>query len=274
MKFTHEVVAALNVLRHAAENDFERHRINILERDLTTPPQVEVIDDNHQRLNGIVFHKDTNGHFTNSFSIHRAVWIYHNGEIPSGYHIHHVDNNKANNAIDNLQCLTKEEHRAIHNNQLPLNNLVCEVCGKEFVSYSVNARFCSKKCMRKSNYKKNFKEHICAYCGKTFRSEKTSRKFCSKSCSAKSQSEGYRIKKICPVCGKEFETYKNYETKTCSYSCAHKLRSLSAELIEKICPVCGKKFTTRNSRREYCSPTCVVKNHRQKEKSQKLLDDK
>ena len=37
MKFTPEVIAALQVLKDNAENDFERHRIDILERDLTAP---------------------------------------------------------------------------------------------------------------------------------------------------------------------------------------------------------------------------------------------
>lgn len=51
MKFTPEVQAALAVLRANAENDFEHHRLDVLERDLTAPPVVEVIDDKHQSLN-------------------------------------------------------------------------------------------------------------------------------------------------------------------------------------------------------------------------------
>lgn len=50
MEMTPEVITALTVLRNAAENDFERHRINVLERDLTSPPRVEVIDSAHQKL--------------------------------------------------------------------------------------------------------------------------------------------------------------------------------------------------------------------------------
>jgi len=55
MKFTPEVVAALKVLRDNAETDFERHRIDVLERDLTAPPAPEVIDDKHQRFNGVTY---------------------------------------------------------------------------------------------------------------------------------------------------------------------------------------------------------------------------
>ena len=41
MQMTDKVRVALAVLRDAAENDFERHRLDVLERDLTTPPVVE-----------------------------------------------------------------------------------------------------------------------------------------------------------------------------------------------------------------------------------------
>jgi hypothetical protein len=52
--------------------------------------------------------------------MHRYVWENHNGKIPMGYDIHHIDNNKANNDINNLMCLPKSEHTRLfspHNNQ-------------------------------------------------------------------------------------------------------------------------------------------------------------
>ena len=36
------------------------------------------------------------------------------GEIPKGYEIHHIDGNRKNNSIDNLQLVTIEEHLEIH----------------------------------------------------------------------------------------------------------------------------------------------------------------
>jgi hypothetical protein len=30
------------------------------------------------------------------------------------YHVHHKDEDKANNAVDNLQCVTPSEHSALH----------------------------------------------------------------------------------------------------------------------------------------------------------------
>ena len=46
--------------------------------------------------------------------LHRDVWIYHNGPIPEGMHIHHIDGNTANNDISNLACVTRREHWAEH----------------------------------------------------------------------------------------------------------------------------------------------------------------
>lgn len=62
-----------------------------------------------------IFIKNT-GHLKlrNGKTIHRMVWEYYNGKIPEGYVIHHKDENKLNNSIDNLQLLTRKEHKILH----------------------------------------------------------------------------------------------------------------------------------------------------------------
>jgi len=52
--------------------------------------------------------------------MHRYVWEKERGPIPNGWDIHHKDEKKFNNAIDNLECLPKAEHTRLyspHNNQ-------------------------------------------------------------------------------------------------------------------------------------------------------------
>lgn len=44
------------------------------------------------------------------FQVHRVVWESFNGEIPKGYEIHHKDHNPANNALDNLEMLSRIDH--------------------------------------------------------------------------------------------------------------------------------------------------------------------
>ncbi len=217
MKFTPEVIAALQTLRDNADNDFERHRLDVLERDLTAPPQVEVIDDTHQKFNGVIYTSKNNGHYEKYISIHRVVWFYYHGEIPEGnYHIHHIDHNKSNNDIFNLQLLTRKEHRRTHYYDGFPETYTCKNCGKKFVSTIRlgTIAFCSDDC---KCFWRNNKQY----------------------------------RRICPVCGKEFRTGHSKQ-KCCSYICAVKARPPK----EKICPTCGKKFSTQNRRQLYCSASC------------------
>lgn len=49
---------------------------------------------------------------------YRKIWEdYHNKEIPEGYEIHHIDGNRDNNSIENLACVSIEEHLQIHRDQ-------------------------------------------------------------------------------------------------------------------------------------------------------------
>ena len=44
------------------------------------------------------------------FYIHRLVWEAFNGEIPEGKEIDHIDGNPRNNALDNLQVITRKNN--------------------------------------------------------------------------------------------------------------------------------------------------------------------
>ena len=42
--------------------------------------------------------------------IHRLVYIYHNGSIPDGHFIDHIDRNRQNNRIENLRAVSKQQN--------------------------------------------------------------------------------------------------------------------------------------------------------------------
>lgn len=49
-----------------------------------------------------------------SHLIHRLIFSAFIKEIPFGYDVHHIDEDKSNNNIENLKILTKREHMTLH----------------------------------------------------------------------------------------------------------------------------------------------------------------
>lgn len=45
-----------------------------------------------------------------TFQWHRVIWVYFNGAIPEGYQVNHIDENKQNNALSNLNLMTPKEN--------------------------------------------------------------------------------------------------------------------------------------------------------------------
>ena len=46
--------------------------------------------------------------------IHRGCWEAYNGLIPNAHVIHHIDDNREDNAIENLACMMGAEHTRLH----------------------------------------------------------------------------------------------------------------------------------------------------------------
>lgn len=52
---------------------------------------------------------------------HRVIWIMHNGDIPEGMVIDHINGEKDDNRLENLRCITKRDNHR-HRAKLNKNN--------------------------------------------------------------------------------------------------------------------------------------------------------
>jgi len=92
-------------------------------------PIVFVINEKQQSFNGYVYNKQSckayirrSGPYSVNgiknqglqFRLHRDIWEFHNGPIPEGHDVHHIDVNEDNNCVENFELLTHGEHRKLH----------------------------------------------------------------------------------------------------------------------------------------------------------------
>lgn len=91
---------------------------------------------NYKRTKQIVILKQTkhkNGYYAvglfknnihKTYKVHRLVWLTFKGEIPEGYEINHIDENKQNNCLSNLEYVTPSENcnHGTRNNRISLSS--------------------------------------------------------------------------------------------------------------------------------------------------------
>lgn len=205
------------------------------------------MDDKYQEFNGILFCKDENtGYYLNSTiheRMHRYVWKYYCGEIPNGFHIHHIDGDKSNNSIDNLCMMTNEAHQILHGKEEARKAVLRENLEKygrpaaiKWHKSEEGRAWHSKKQLQTFKDAKP-KKFICQNCGKEFEALPFgNHNFCSNSCKS-----AYRRKngidneiRICEICGKEFEINKYSKTRFCSKKCVGINRSRINEEKRKV----------------------------------------
>lgn len=74
---------------------------------------------------------------------YRKLWEQHHGPIPKDeygrtYDIHHIDGNRKNNSLDNLVCLSIEDHYKIHLKQFEETKSEKEFASLVFLSKRMN----------------------------------------------------------------------------------------------------------------------------------------
>jgi hypothetical protein len=174
--------------------------------------QVVVISETIQEFNGVKYYRcgsyfsSQQKHVRGSRRLHRKVWEYFNGEIPKGMHIHHKDENRANNQIENLEVLHSKTHLSNH-----MTAERREIAKANIVAHAVPmAKFWHKSLQ-----------------GREWHSQHAKRVADSIP----------MITKHCQLCGAEFQTKKHmdWKAKYCHQNCKMKARRrrLNPSLIPK-----------------------------------------
>lgn len=195
-----------------------------------------------QYFNGYKFTRGVEGTYYRCAKLkkrmHVYVWEYYNGEIPKGYEIHHIDGDKSNNDISNLQLVTSEEHHKIHNELLTeeqrewrRNNINENARPKaiEWHKSDKGSKWHSEHIKQQHQNEVFKRELICTNCGKVYTGEinkNGGNTFCSNNCKSayRRKSDVDKITKICCICNSEFKTNKYKPAMTCSRSCANKYK--------------------------------------------------
>jgi len=130
--------------------------------------------------------------------LHRAVWEAGHGPIPEGWHVHHRDGDRENNAPANLEALSPAAHAEIHANA-PLAyvaSVVCAGCGAAFTTSSRTAKYCSRACgvAHRSGWPKSpIRTFTCQGCGKTWEGRTTVREYCLPVCAGRAAVAASRL---------------------------------------------------------------------------------
>lgn len=145
--------------------------------------------------------------------LHIDLWERANGTVPNGYHVHHKDHDPLNNSLDNLDCMSPQDHLSHHGlsrteDQAEKNRLhLASIRGMAAPWHgSEEGKAWHSEAAKKSWVTRPMTTYVCGWCKASFESNKTvPAKFCSNKCkSAERYASGLdNIAVPCPGCGAE-----------------------------------------------------------------------
>lgn len=194
-----------------------------------------IVSSTAQRFDGATYYLCGSYYQRKGKRLHRAVWEYHNGSIPAGYHVHHKDGDKSHNDIENLELKASHDHLKDHMSEparieKSRNDIkTARVAASRWHGSEPGKQFHSK--LGKENWEKRESvAYVCTECGEVFETKHLykdgSPRFCSDKCRAshRRKSGVDNEARICKVCGSSFVVNKYSKQKTCSMACHRKRR--------------------------------------------------
>ena len=146
--------------------------------------------------------------------MHRDVWEYHNGSIPKGYSVHHINGDPGDNRIENLECMPTGEHISLHGKENSKNK------STEQLQHLTNIRLKASEWHKSEegrkwhrdvankmvaegrnnggNYPRIARTIICCWCGGEAQKNSSKAIFCSDKCQLEESSHRRKGKPIAP----------------------------------------------------------------------------
>lgn len=118
--------------------------------------QPVILNDHMQYYDGKVYYKAPNGYyrtFKNGkyHTLHRVVWEHNNRPLTACEHVHHIDHDRANNNIDNLEMMFIDEHLRKHRLEELINeDRKCPHCGLVYTATRKKQVYCSATCRQRA----------------------------------------------------------------------------------------------------------------------------
>jgi hypothetical protein len=157
--------------------------IKVTEERVIVP--IQIFNGKEYRL-----YKDENYFSRGRKRLHTEVWKFYKGDIPKGYHVHHVDGNSHNNDISNLNIVLASLHMRFEGKKRFKNN---SEWAKEFHAKGIE-------------------------CAKEWHASKEGREWHSEHGKKMWINREYKTK-VCQVCSKEYKTRHNGPSKYCHQNC-------------------------------------------------------
>ena len=163
--------------------------------------------------------------------LHQEIWKSVNGDIPEGFHVHHIDENPLNNAIENLECIPAAEHYARHREAKRLygqseeqlahlarirpGGLVALAAWK----ISPEGKAAMSEFAKRSWNDRPMLVFVCKFCKTEFQSKDTRSIYCSHRCMQRDHPAQTIYPCVCGTCGTEFMAKKRKQ-RFCNHRCA------------------------------------------------------
>ena len=182
---------------------------------------------------------ETNGYYRNNATrkgLHVATWEHHNGPVPKGHEVHHVDHDKNNNQIGNLECLSAGEHKIRHwleDDGTKLRAVRANIAKATEAARAWHATEAGREWHRQHAQQHGFGKTTgvlkqCEHCGADYVDSSAGQRgrHCTKACKAAARraSGVDNTTTTCKSCGDLFTHDKNQPRDFCCRSCAQRAR--------------------------------------------------